>query len=174
MAEDGVASTAVETVIVALDGSAASERALPVGEWLGQRLDAGVRVVSAVRTEGDETAVAFELAPIAVRWARLLGMALTIVTVAEPVPQSVRGGYEGRGFGPDGDVVAYLDALVKCEHDQGVPIELVVEWDPIGPAEGIADYLAGHDVGLVAVMSHGRVGFERLAFGSVATTVVHG
>ena len=68
------------------------------------------------------------------------------------MPQSVRGGYEGRGFGPDGDVVAYLDALVESERDQGVPIEVAVEWDPIGPAEGIADYLRGHDVGLVAVM----------------------
>src|SRR5437762_7910063 len=64
MADDGVAPDAVATVIVALDGSAASERALPIGEWLGQRLGASVEVISAVRTEGDVAARANELSHV--------------------------------------------------------------------------------------------------------------
>jgi nucleotide-binding universal stress UspA family protein len=41
------------TVVVPLDGSRFSERALPIAGWLAARLRAGVEVVSAVATEDD-------------------------------------------------------------------------------------------------------------------------
>jgi nucleotide-binding universal stress UspA family protein len=40
------------------------------------------------------------------------------------------------------------------------------------PADGILDFAAGHDVGLIVMASHGRTGLERLLLGSVAARVM--
>jgi hypothetical protein len=59
----------------------------------------------------DDTPASAALIPLALVWARRLVQPLEIVTVAEPVPVSVRYGSFHRRFGPEGDVEAFLKEL---------------------------------------------------------------
>ena len=121
----------------------------------------------------DETPESAALVPIALRWARLFGEALTVVTVAEPVPPPVRDVPVYRRLGPRGDVEGFLEALAAPVRAEGDDVDTLVVWDPISPAEGMRSYLDEHPVGLVVVGSHARRGLARFAFGSVAASIVH-
>lgn len=50
-----------------------------------------------------------------------------------------------------------------------IKIELIAGGDA---AHEIVEYASAHDVDLIAVTTHGRTGFKRLALGSVAETVI--
>jgi nucleotide-binding universal stress UspA family protein len=126
------------------------------------------RVVACV----DDSQAAVPLTSTALGWARKLGSSLTVLTVAEPVPASAGGAPMRRMFGPDEDVDAYLEALVRSEREEGAVIDTAVRWDPISPSEGVEDYLEENDAYLVVVSSHGRRGFQRLRMGSVAASIV--
>lgn len=121
----------------------------------------------------DETPASAALLPVGAAWARLLGEALTVATVAEPVPEPLRPEKPTRRiFGPDGDVHAFLDRLVAPLRQQGVVVETLPLFDPISPAEGLEAHLENHPAALVVVSSHARTGPSRLVLGSVAAAIV--
>jgi nucleotide-binding universal stress UspA family protein len=255
-------------ILVPLDGSRFSERALPVAEWMGQRLDADIHLFSAVPTADeivardeqlaeyqipgrcverevvlsldpagaihealrrlgdavacmsshgrgrsaalmgsmanevvgrahdplvvvgpmiderfpgsnvlacvDETPASAALLPIAQRWAGLLREPLIVVAVAEPVPPAIAAGPVRRLFGPDGDVDAFLERLVRPIRREGGDVKTLALYDPISPAEGMRAYLRDHPAALVVVSSHARTGISRLVFGSTAASIVYG
>jgi nucleotide-binding universal stress UspA family protein len=121
----------------------------------------------------DESPIAAGLTRLAHDWASMFDADLTVITVAEPVPAPVGGGPAHRAFGPDGNVEAYLTRLLEDETRDDSPIHTTAVWDPVSPAEGAADYLDAHDAALVITSTHARVGFRRLALGSVAAALVH-
>jgi nucleotide-binding universal stress UspA family protein len=121
----------------------------------------------------DETAASAALIPIALRWSSLLGEPLIVTTVAEPVPPPLRDGPVHRRFGPRGAVGAFLESLVAPVRGAGPEVEALAIYDPISPAEGVRSYLEEQPVALVIVSSHARTGMARIAFGSVAASIVH-
>jgi nucleotide-binding universal stress UspA family protein len=128
----------------------------------------GTRVVVCV----DDSAIWAPLLPVARHWADLLGERLCVVTVAEPVPESVHGGPEHRRFGPQGDVEAFLDLLVVPLRAEGADVEARVVWDPISPAAGLSVFLRDDPAFLLVIASRARTGLGRAVFGSVAAAVV--
>ena len=120
----------------------------------------------------DETPPSWAILPVALRWAQLLHEPLTVITVAEPAPESP-GGSVKRAFGPDGDVEAFLEVVVAPLRARGHEVRTVPVYDPVSPAAGICTYAEAHPASLVGLCSRGRTGVARLAFGSVAASVVH-
>ncbi|HZQ29403.1 MAG TPA: universal stress protein [Acidimicrobiales bacterium] len=138
------------------------------GRMLDPRLP-GTGVILCV----DETPASAALLPIAWRWSELLHEPLTVMTVAEPVPEPFQSGTIHRRFGPDGDVDGYLSDLVRALRAEGKEVQTKAIYDPISPAEGILAYLDAHPPYLVVAGTHARTGLARLALGSTAAAVVH-
>jgi nucleotide-binding universal stress UspA family protein len=159
----------------ALLGSVATEvlarghdAALLVGMALADRPNGKRhRVVASI----DETRGSWSVLPTAANWSRWLAEDLLVITVAEPVPEPVRG-VPRRVFGPDGDVDAYLADAVRQLRDAGIGVDTHAVYDPVSPADGIASYIEGEPAALLALASHARTGLDRLVFGSAAATVV--
>jgi nucleotide-binding universal stress UspA family protein len=121
----------------------------------------------------DGSPASASLVPVAAGWASELGMSLTILTVAEPVPPPLRAGASWRrGFGPDGDPEAYVAGLADEWRGVVPDVSTHVQWDAISPAEGVGTYLDDHPAGLVAVTTHARSGWERLFIGAAAAGIV--
>ena len=69
------------------------------------------------------------------------------------------------------EAMAYLNGWVKELEDKGVQaVAAVVEGDNV--ADTIIDYAKQHDIALIVQSTHGRGGFSRLVFGSVAESVL--
>ena len=69
------------------------------------------------------------------------------------------------------DAMAYLNRWVEDLEKMGVQaVAAVVEGDNV--ADTIADYAKQHDIALIIQSTHGRGGFSRLVFGSVAEGVL--
>jgi nucleotide-binding universal stress UspA family protein len=122
----------------------------------------------------DETPESALLLPVALRWAALLREPLTVVIVAEPVPEPFGNGPARRRIGPEDDVAAFLNSLVAPIRASGANVATRAIWDPISATDGMRTYLREHPATLVVVGSRGRHGFDRLVFGSVAAGVIHG
>ena len=131
----------------------------------------GADVVACV----DETPASAALVPIGLAWARRLRQPLTVLTVAEPVPPPLDDRPERRHFGPDGDVEAFLEAMVAPVRSEAgdVPLRTVPVYDPISPADGVRMYLRDNPAFQLVVSSHARTGLSRIVFGSVAAAIVH-
>jgi len=112
--------------------------------------------------------------PVAAAWAHVLGMKLTIVTVAEPCPPPQRiGAPWRRHHGPDEDADEYVRRLADQWGLAAPGLETVVVYDPVSAAAGMNDYLAAHPAGLVVVTSHLRNRLGHMVFGSGAADIVH-
>jgi len=69
------------------------------------------------------------------------------------------------------EAMAYLNGWVEELADKGVQaVAAVVEGDNV--ADSIVDYAKQHDIALIVQSTHGRGGFSRLVFGSVAEGVL--
>jgi nucleotide-binding universal stress UspA family protein len=121
----------------------------------------------------DDSPVSFAMVPIARRWALLLGESLTVLTVAEPVPPPLDDRPVFRRWGPDGDPMAFLDAMVRPIIEAGEKVETAVIYDPVGPADGIVTFNDERPASIVILSSHVRTGVTRLVMGSVSSNVVH-
>lgn len=111
--------------------------------------------------------------PVATAWARALGMELTILTVAEPVPAPVRPeGSWHRHHGPDVDADRYVADLAARWQGAAEAVDAVAVYDPIGPADGLEAHLEERPAGLVAVTTHARSGARRLLLGAGAAAIV--
>lgn len=123
----------------------------------------------------------------ALTWGEMLREPVTVITVAEPVPEPVRPVPVRRLFGPDGDVDAFLSSLVSPlvsplvsggSNARGsvgarVPLSAAPVFDPISPVEGVVTYVDAHMPSLVAVGTRARSGLARLVFGSASAGIVH-
>ena len=127
------------------------------------------RIVACV----DGSATSEQILPIAASWATSLDMSLTILTIDEEVPRSVDGTSRDRGYGPDGDVDAYIEDLVKTWRTEVANVDGAVERDPIGPASGLHHHLDERPAGLVAMTTNARSGVDRLLLGATAASLVH-
>lgn len=114
------------------------------------------------------------LVPIAAAWARVLGMSLTILTVAEPVPRPIRADVSwNRRHGPEGDADEYARAMGATWTHVAPEVDSVVVYDPVSPASGVRAYLDEHPAGLIAVTTHARTGLRRALLGADAAAIVH-
>jgi nucleotide-binding universal stress UspA family protein len=140
-----------------------------VGPLFDDELD-GTGIYAAV----DETPGSASVVLAARHWAKMLGEGLTVLTIAEPVPAPVTGGPPRRRFGPDDDVDAFLRRVVgKVLGPEALDdVEVKAVYDPISPSVGLCTYLKNRPPWLVALSSRGRIGLERLVFGSVAAATV--
>ena len=140
----------------------------------GWTLEGAVLVAAVDGQAGSEL-----MLPVAARWASMLGIGLTIVTVAEPVPPPLRPQGAHPLHGLHGDPQAYLDKLVVSLADFEGPISGQVIWDPVGPAVGLRSFIgepAGGDGSahaLLAVSSHGRSRRPGIPLGRSALHIVH-
>lgn len=120
--------------------------------------------------DGSETSE--QVIPVAARWAAALGVALRIVTVAEPALAGLDDRDPSRGLGRRRDPRRYVGALAEKWHHPDLDVSGHVVFDPTGAARGLADALAGTPCGMLAVTTHAHAGLRRVVFGSQATAIV--
>jgi nucleotide-binding universal stress UspA family protein len=120
----------------------------------------------------DESPEARALVALGLRWGARLREPVTVVTVAEDAPEPPGGGPVRRAFGPDGDVDGHLDRLVEPFRAQGHRPRVLALYDAVSVADGLYRHLLWHPANLIVTGTHGRTGLVRLAFGSVATSIV--
>jgi len=161
----GLAHSVSAAVLAASDGPVLLvgprvPQGAPPGSWL------------AVCVDGSKDSEA--IVPVAVAWAAALSLSVTILTVAEPVPESVRhpGSYP-RLHGPRGDADAYVDGLA-ADWGATVPVSGRVIYDPVDVDGALLDAFAPEPPDLVVMGTRAPRGLRRLIFGSTAAAVAHG
>lgn len=127
------------------------------------------RIVACV----DGTSTSEQVLPVAARWATVLGMSLTILTVIEEEPAPLRPERRPSRYGPHPDAAAYIGSLVEEWGDRAPAVRGEVVRDPIGPASAIRTYLSQQPAGLVAVTTHARSGLDRAVLGATAAGIVN-
>lgn len=142
----------------------------PLSDRVGAPEPLGVpRVVACV----DGTEESEQVVGVAGAWADVLGMSLTLLTVAEPMPAPTRPDSPWhRRHGPDEDADEYVRGLGERHADAAAEVDAVVQYDPISPADGVRDHLAERPAGLVVVTTHARGGLRRLVLGADASAIV--
>ncbi len=120
-----------------------------------------------------------EVLPFASTIASLFGSRLTLLRVIPPhfllgstyIPHPTR---EVQGLEAEQEAAReYLDAEAQALRERGLAVE-VETVAGAHPVEGILQFVAGSDVDLVAMATHGRGGVARLILGSVADKVIRG
>ena len=134
------------TIMVALDASAASEKALPLATTLARALAARLRLVMVVPTLGT---IGGEHQPHA---ALLPGTTRVLLDAQEE------------------QAVAYLEGLADSLRRAGV--DSVAEVRRGAPVEELATNASEHGDGLVVAATHGRAGLQAIWVASVATRLL--
>jgi nucleotide-binding universal stress UspA family protein len=132
-------------VLIPLDGSELAEAMIPAATALGVVLDARYTLLRVVLP------VPFLIGPQATGPSFTEGGALAARELADGYLHEVAGRLRARGADVATDVVLHTV-----------------------PALAILDYAATHSVDLIAMATHGRGGWSRLALGSVADKVMRG
>lgn len=120
----------------------------------------------------DGSSTSEQVLPIAAAWASALGMSMTILTVADDEPRSIRHD-QGVRDGPHPDPQGYVNALVDEWHGRVEQVDGEVVRDSTGTARGIRRHLDERPAGLVAVTTHARSGMQRALLGATAASIVH-
>jgi nucleotide-binding universal stress UspA family protein len=136
--------------------------------------------VSGARPAGRRLAVCIDGGPesdsvlaAAVAWASALGLPVTVLTVAEPVPESVlHPGTYPRLHGPHVDADAYVEG-VAAAWTGDVPVTGTVIYDPVDVAGALIDAFADDPPDLVVMGTRAPQGLRRLILGSTAAAVAH-
>jgi nucleotide-binding universal stress UspA family protein len=153
--------------IVAIGPTVAARPGTPAGP--GAPLAAGRLVACVDGSPSSETVL-----PVAASWAAALDLALTVLTVAEPIPEPMRPGSSWRrAIGPDGVPEDYVGRLAERWGAVGRPARGQVAYDPVNAADGVAAAIEAEPAALVAVTTHARSGIRRAALGSAAAAIVH-
>ena len=106
-------------------------------------------------------------------WARHFGMPVQLVTVVEQVLAPLREDHPPTPrYGPSGDPGDYLAGVVAHQPTAGAVVSIRVQFDPISPASGMADFLRETPSALAVVASHVRTGVSRFLHGSVAGNII--
>jgi nucleotide-binding universal stress UspA family protein len=111
--------------------------------------------------------------------AGLMGCKVTLLRIIPPLSykelQSLEGLEPGLGVSVLNDMETgaeqYLHGLAMAHRRNCPQIETAVNHG--GPAQGILDYAAGHNVDLLAMSTHGRTGLRRWVYGSITEKVLH-
>lgn len=160
----GLAHSVSAAVVADSDGPV-----LLVGPKMLPETPAGGRLVACV----DGTTEAEGIIPIAIAWAAALHVGVTILTVAEPVPESLRHpGTFPRMHGPEGDADAYVAALAAAWNGSASVTGRAI-YDPVDVDGAIAAALAADPTALVVMGTRSPQGLRRLIFGSTAAAVAH-
>lgn len=136
-------------ILVALDGSELAEQVLAHATGLGTLVGARYTLVRVV-------------SPL-------------LVTGYAPTPEGM---LTDAAYGPElelliRDAEAYLAEAASALRERGLTVETQVVAE-MQPAVGILEYAREKAVDLIAMATHGRIGFSRLLLGSVADKVLRG
>ena len=140
-------------ILVPLDGSELSERALPMAEGLAKSSEATVHLIQMVSRE-------HELA--AARGSESVQAAELEMDLARRLTESQLN--RGR---------MYLEQIGSRLSGAGIKIETEFTVKAGDPAENIIAYVKEHSINLVVMSTHGHGGLRRLLMGSVTDRVVH-
>jgi nucleotide-binding universal stress UspA family protein len=191
------AEVGVDLIIMTTHGRGGISRA-----WVGSVADALVRRAAApillIRPKGDgavpcdrAAAVSHVLIPLdgselseamlgpGVALGMLLGARFTLLRVILPVPFVVPAQVGSQTFSELGatqsreNAADYLSEVGSALRARGVEVATDTVFHT-SPALGILDYAARHAVDLIAMATHGRGGWSRVALGSVADKVMRG
>ncbi len=139
-------------ILVPLDGSELSERALPIAQNLAQSSDATVHLIHMVSREhelgaggGIESVQAAELE----------------MDMARRLTESQL--HRGR---------KYVDQVRSQLSGAGVKVESQYAVKADDPAQNIIDYAKEHSISMVVMTTHGHGGIRRLLLGSVTDRVI--
>lgn len=127
------------------------------------------RIVACV--DGSDTSE--QILPIASMWASALGMAMTILTVAEDVPRPLHREQRDEAYDPHPDADTYIHELVQAWNSPSVQVDGEVIRDPISAAGGLSIHLSERPAGLIALTTHARSGMQRALLGATAASIVH-
>lgn len=170
MASHGLGRSAVVLGSVATEITTRADRPVVI---VGPAFSPATRPVDApVVACVDGTPASEQVIPIALEWAGALGVALSVVTVAEPIPAPLPGRSWRRMHGPDEEADGYMDALLERHRGGGVAVDGIVVYESVSVARGLADHLALHPASVVAVATHARRGVPRFVRGSAAADIV--
>jgi nucleotide-binding universal stress UspA family protein len=186
----------IDRIIMTTHGRGGISRA-----WMGSVADALVRRASVpillVRPKTDEAdwdrpfSLNHVLVPLdgsdlsaailqpAVELAQLTGAQLTLLRVVLPLPFVAAPYTAGPSFNQEGasqsrvNAIQYLKAVAEPLRQRGLRVEVDTLFHT-SPAIGILDYAATHSVDTIAMATHGRGGWSRVALGSVADKVMRG
>jgi nucleotide-binding universal stress UspA family protein len=142
---------------------------LLVGPKVPAQAPAGKRLVACV----DGSRESEGILPLSMAWAKALELDVTILTVAEPVLESVlHPGTYPRLHGPHGDADAYVAGLADTWHGP-VAVDGQVIYDPVDVDGAIVAALARDAAHLVVMGTRSPQGLRRVLFGSTAAAVAH-
>lgn len=114
-----------------------------------------------------------QVLPHAAGWASALGLRLSVITVAEPIPPPMREDKPWhRHHGPDRDADRYIEELRERWKPVAPDLTATAVYDPIGPGRGLEAHLEGNPADLVAVTTHARSGLERVLLGAGAANII--
>jgi nucleotide-binding universal stress UspA family protein len=148
-----------EKVLVPLDGSEIAETVIPFVEDIATRYSAEIILLRVVATPQDRwTAKVFQ-PPLAVP-----GSTEDVVPAPHPVYR------EQEMESLRGEVERTLSGVKKRLSQAGLSVRVVVLFGR--PADRIVEYATKEKVDLIAISTHGRTGFGRWAFGSVAKRIM--
>lgn len=117
----------------------------------------------------------------AVELGQLMGARFTLIRIVLPVPFAVGAHAQAPAVFVEGggsaesvsNAAAYLDSVGERLRDRGIDVVTVTVVHSI-PAVAILDYAASHGCDSMAMATHGRGGWTRVALGSVADKVMRG
>ncbi len=139
-------------ILVPLDGSKLSERALPIAQNLAQSSDATVHLIHMVSREHELGAG---------RGIESVQAAGLEMDMARRLTESRL--YRGR---------MYLEQKGSQLSGAGIKIEPEFAVKAGEPAQNIIDYVKEHSISLVVMTTHGHGGIRRLLLGSVTDRVI--
>lgn len=115
-----------------------------------------------------------QVLPLAAAWALALEMTLTVLTVVEDAPTSMRSDDGRSRYGDHADAQGYIEELVQQLRTTLVPeVDGEVVRDPIGVASGVRAHLVQRPAGLLALTTHARSGMRRVLLGAEAAGILH-
>jgi nucleotide-binding universal stress UspA family protein len=101
-------------------------------------------------------------------------MSLTILTVADDMPPTLRPELDPTPYGTHGDPARYIHSLVTKWKSSIPTVSGLALRDPISVESGVrAHLLHQRPASLVAVTTRARSGMQRLRLGSVATNIIN-
>ena len=140
----------INSILVPLDGSDLAKELLPLVDDLAQRLKAKVYFIQVVGM------------PMQVATMPSAGALLSPEFLSEQLEAETK------------EAESYLSSLASELAAKGVNASWQVVQGPVGVGAGssIVEFAQAHNVGLIAMSTHGRSGLSRLVCGSVAEQVV--
>jgi nucleotide-binding universal stress UspA family protein len=127
----------------------------------------------------DGSALAESILPAAIELALLNRARVTLLRVVLPIPFVLAPHTAGPAFSEAGaaqsrdNATLYLGQIADRVRARGLQAAVDTVFHTV-PALGILDYAATHAVDAVAMATHGRGGWSRIALGSVADKVMRG